>query len=214
MLQQGERTQHSTSDDIMVERERQVADRIRERSSTFTIRQMASIHQMSIPYLRGFAERYGITFVGTDGSRSKRLSSAVISREREHTSIVVARSLTRKPITSLDLGKVSPEVQERGRRRCQEELNSFIQTIRDLSLTNTREQTSKKMGISPTFLRSIAYNQEIVFFGEANQTNQPATPAVIRRLQTTLFRPSKKTIKPATSRMIREFVISDIEDEV
>jgi hypothetical protein len=137
MQQQDVRTQHTISDDIMVERERQVAERIRERSSAFTLRQMASIHQMSIPFLRGFAERYGITFVGTDGSRSKRLSTVIMSRERDHTSTVVARSVTRKTVSTLDFGKVSAAVQELGRRRCQEELNSFNASIRDLALTNT-----------------------------------------------------------------------------
>lgn len=198
----------------MVTRERQVADRIRETSATFTIRQMASIHKMSIPFLRDFAVRHGISFVGTDGSRTKRLSSAVISREREHTSTVVARSVSRKPVTSLDFDKITPDLRERARRRDQESFNSFIEYIRDLSATHTREQAAKQARISPTFMRSLAYNHTLVFVGESSPTNLPTTPAVIKRLQTSLFRPNKKHVKAATSRMIRQFVICDIEDEV
>lgn len=198
----------------MVARERQVAERIRENSATFTIRQMANICQMSIPFLRGFAVRHGISFVGTDGSRTKRLSSAIVSREREHTSTVVARSVTRKPVTSLDFEKITPDLRERARRRDQESYNSFIEYIRDLSATHTREQAAKKARISPTFMRSLAYNHSFVFVGESSLTNQPTTPAVIKQLQTSLFRPDKKRVKAVTSRMIRQFLICDIEDEV
>jgi len=120
MFQQEQRTQHSQADDIMAIREREVAERIRSNSDTFTIRQMANIHKMSIPFLRDFAERHGITFVGTDGNRTKRLSSAAIKREKQHTSAVVARSVSRKPVTSLDADKITPELRERARRRDQE----------------------------------------------------------------------------------------------
>jgi hypothetical protein len=209
--------QDSTSDDIMVVREREVAERIREKSDTFTIRQMASIHRMTIPYLRGFAERYGITFAGNDGNRSKRLSSAVIARERRHTTTIVARSVNRKPVTSLltaiDCEKITPELKERARRREQESTNSFIEYLRDLSKTHTREEASKAAGISPTFMRRLAYDQELVFVGETSRSSRPATPAVIKKLQSSLFRPNK-TIPASTSRMIREFVISDVQDEI
>lgn len=209
---QSQRTQDS-SDDIMCAREREVAERIRDKSDLFTIRQMASIHRMSIPYLRGFAERYGITFAGTDGSRTKRLSSAIIARERRHTSTVVARSVTRKPVTSLDCEKISPELRERARRRDQESVNSFVEHLRELSMTHTREEASKKVGISPTFMRRLAYDQELVFVGESTSVSHAATPAVLKRLQSTLFRPNKK-MKPATSRLIRNFMICDVQDEL
>jgi hypothetical protein len=209
--------QHSKSDDILVVREREVAERIREKSDTFTIRQMASIHRMTIPYLKGFAERYGITFVGTDGSRTKRLSSAIIARERRHTTTIVARSVTRKPVTSLvtsiDCDKITPELKERARRREQESANSFIEYLRDLSKTHTREQASKEAGISPTFMRRMAYDQELVFVGETSRSNRPATPAVIKKLQSSLFRPNR-AVPPSTSRMIRQFVINDVADEI
>ena len=201
------------SDDIMAIREREVAERIRERSDVFTIRQMASIHKMSIPYLRDFADRHGITFVGTDGSRTKRLSSAIIAREREHTSTVVARSITRKPVTSLDNEKITPELRERARRRDQESFNSFIERLRELSATLTREQTVKATGISPTFLRSLAYNHELVFVGDTSRTNHAITPATIKKLKSSLFRPNKN-VKPTISRMIRSYVMTDIEDEI
>lgn len=210
-------TSHSSSDDILVIREREVAERIREKSDTFTIRQMASIHRMSIPYLKGFAERYGITFVGTGGNRTKRLSSAIIARERRHTTTVVARSVSRNPVTSLvttlDCDKITPELRERARRREQGSANSFIEMLRELSKTHTREQASKVAGISPTFMRRMAYDQELVFVGENSRTNRPVTPALIKKLQSSLFRPNR-SVPTSTSRMIRQFVISDIEDEI
>ncbi|MFU5279265.1 hypothetical protein ACM7YY_31480 [Pseudomonas aeruginosa] len=208
---QAERTQNDVSDDIMLARELEVAERIRDKSSMFTIRQVASIHRMSIPYLRQFAERHGITFVGTDGSRTKRISSAVIARERRHTSTVVARSLTRKPVTSLDSEKITPELRERARRRDQESVNGFIESLRELSLTHTREEATKEAGISPTFMRRLAYDHELVFVGESAPVSQCASPAALKKLQGSLFRPNKK-MKQATSRLIRNFVISDVQD--
>jgi len=211
MFQQEQRTQHSQADDIMAIREREVAERIRSNSDTFTIRQMANIHKMSIPFLRDFAERHGITFVGTDGNRTKRLSSAAIKREKQHTSAVVARSVSRKPVTSLDADKITPELRERARRRDQESVNGFVEYLRELSTTHTREQAAKVAGISPTFMRRMAYDQELVFVGETTTVGRANTPAVLKKLQGTLFRPSRK-VKPSSSRLIREFMISDIED--
>ncbi len=210
---QAGRAHLDVSDNLMLARELEVAERIRDKSGMFTIRQVASIHKMSIPFLREFAERHGITFVGTDGSRTKRISSAVIARERRHTSTVVARSLTRKPVTSLDSDKLTPELRERARRRDQESVNGFIEHLRDLSQTHTREEAAKKVGISPTFMRRLAYDQELVFVGEVAPATQCASPSAIKKLQSTLFRPSKK-MKPTTSRLIRNFVISDVQDEL
>jgi len=211
MLQQVQRTQLSQSDDIMAIREREVAERIRNNSDTFTIRQMASIHKMSIPFLRDFAQRYGITF--TDSSRSKRLSSATIKREKQHTSAVVARSVSRKPVTSLDSDKITPELRERARRRDQESVNGFIEYLRELSPTHTREQAAKVVGISPTFMRRMAYDHELVFVGETTTIGRANSPAALKKLQNTLFRPGTK-VKPSSSRLIREYVINDVEDEL
>lgn len=211
MLQQEQRTQYSQADDIMAVREREVAERIRSNSSTFTIRQMANIHKMSIPFLRVFAERHGITFVGTDGNRTKRLSSAAIKREKQHTSAVVARSLTRRLSTSLDSDKITPDLRERARRRDQESVNGFVEHLRELTATHTREEAAKLVGISPTFMRRQAYDHQLVFVGETTTVGRANTPAALKKLQSTLFRPSRK-VKPSSSRLIREFMISDVED--
>lgn len=208
---QAQMTQVDVSQNIMLARELEVAERIRDKSSMFSIRQVASIHKMSIPYLREFAKRHGITFVATDGSRTKRISSVVIARERRHTSTVVARSLTRKPVTTLDSDKITPELRERARRRDQESVNEFIEHLRDLSLTHTREEATKEAGISPTFMRRLAYDHELVFVGEAAPVSQCASPAALKKLQGSLFRPNKK-MKLATSRLIRNYVISDVQD--
>ncbi|MCF5371240.1 hypothetical protein [Pseudomonas syringae] len=208
---QSQWTQDSTTNDIMNVREREVAERIREKSGTFTIRQMASIHNMSIPFMKGFAARHGIHF--KEGSRTKRLSSVVIDLERRHTSTVVARSISRKPVTSIDSEKITRELRELAKRRDRESSNSFVEMLRDLSKTHTREQAAKAAGISPTFMRSMAYNQQLIFVGEFSPTNGPATPTLIGKLKSSLFRPSK-AVPMATSRMIRQFVICDIEDQI
>lgn len=197
------------AEDIMAIREREVAQRIRANSDSFTIRQMASIHKMSIPFLRGFAQRYGITFA--DRSRSKRLSSATIRREKQHTSTVVARSVSRKPVMSLDTDKITPDLLERARRRDQESVNGFIERLRELAATHTREQAAKLVGISPTFMRRLAYDQELVFVGETTNAGRANTPAAMRKLQNSLFRPGIK-VKPASALMMRHFVISDEAD--
>lgn len=205
-------TTQQPSDDIMVIREREVAERIRAMSGTFTIRQMASIHRMSIPYLREFAKRYGICFVNNEGNRSKRLSSAIIARERVHTTTIVARSLVRKPVTTLDSDKITPELRERARRRDLESANSFVEMLRELSKSHTREEAAKIAGISPTFMRRMAYDHDIAFVGEV-VVDTPTTPAHIKKLRSTMFRPTR-AVPMATSRLIRNFVISDTEDEV
>lgn len=213
MQQFAQRTQISSSeDDVMVARELEVAERIRGGSEIFSIRQMASIHKMSIPFLREFAERHGITFAGADGNRTKRLSSATINRERKHTSAIVERSVCRKPVASLDSEKITPELRERARRRDQESVNGFIEYLRELSLTHTREEAAKQAGISPTFMRTMAYDQDLVFVGESTSGSSPVTPAVIRKLQGTLFRPNKK-VKPSTARLLRQYVMDDTVDE-
>lgn len=211
MHQQVQRTQLSSSDDIMAIREREVAERIRGSSETFTIRQMANIHKMSIPFLRDFAERHGISFA--DGSRSKRLSSAAIRREKQHTSAVVARSVSRKQVTSLDSEKITPELRERARRRDQESVNGFVEYLRELTTTHTREQAAKLVGISPTFMRRIAYDQEFVFVGETSTAGRANTPAALKKLSKTLFRPGVK-VKPSSSLLIRHYLISDVPDEL
>lgn len=213
MQQSAQRTLYSPSEeDVLAIRELETAERIRGNSSIFTIRQMASIHNMSIPYLREFADHHKITFVGTDGNRTKRLSSATIARERRHTSAVVARSVSRKPVTSLDADKITPELRERARRRDQESVNGFIEYLRELSLTHTREEAAKQAGISPTFMRTMAYDQNLVFVGETTSVTRAITPAAFKKLQSTLFRPSKK-VKPATSRLLRQYVMSDVADD-
>lgn len=213
MQQLAQRTLCSPSaEDVLAVRELETAERIRSNSDTFTIRQMASIHNMSIPFLRDFAERHGITFVGTDGNRTKRLSSATIARERRHTSAVVARSVSRKPVMSLDSEKITPELRERARRRDQESVNGFVEYLRELSLTHTREEAAKQAGISPTFMRTMAYDQNLVFVGETTSVTRAVTPAAFKKLQNTLFRPSKK-VKPTTSRLLRQYVINDVADE-
>lgn len=209
MQQQMQQALFTPSDDIMAIREREVAQRIRDNSDTFTIRQMASIHKMSIPFLRDFAQRYGITFA--DGSRSKRLSSATIRREKQHTSTVVARSVSRKPVTSLDADKITPDLLERARRRDQESVNGFIERLRELAATHTREQAAKLVGISPTFMRRLAYDQELVFVGESTNAGRANTPSAMRKLQGSLFRPGIK-VKPSSALMMRHFVISDVAD--
>lgn len=211
MHQQVQRTQHSQSDDIMAIREREVAERIRGSSETFTIRQMANIHKMSIPFLRDFAQRYGISFA--DGSRSKRLSSAAIRREKQHTSAVVARSVSRKPVTSLDSEKITPDLRERARRRDQESVNGFVEHLRELTTTHTREQAAKLVGISPTFMRRMAYDQELVFVGETTTAGRANTPAALKKLAKTLFRPCAK-VKPSSSLLIRHYLISDVPDDL
>lgn len=210
MHQQVQRTQYSPSDDIMAIREREVAERIRGSSETFTLRQMANIHKMSIPFMRDFAQRHGISFA--DGTRSKRLSSA-IRREKQHTSAVVARSVSRKPVTSLDSDKITPELRERARRRDQESVNGFVEYLRELTATHTREQAAKLVGISPTFMRRLAYDQELVFVGETTTAGRANTPAALKRLSKTLFRPGAK-VKPSSSLLIRHYLISDVPDEL
>lgn len=196
----------------MLARELEVAERIRGGSEIFSIRQMASIHKMSIPFMRAFATRHGITFAGADGNCTKRLSSAVIKREAEHSSAIVARSVNRKPLETLDSSKITPDQRERARRRDQQSVNGFIEYLRELSKTHTREQAAKVAGISPTFMRTMAYNQNLVFVGETTAITRPVTPAVIRKLQSTLFRPSKE-MTPSTSRLLREYVMDDTPDE-
>lgn len=208
---QAQRTQHSSSEDIMVTRELEVAARIRSESDSFTIRQMASIHRMSIPYLRLFAERHGITFASTDSSVTMRLSSALVDRERRHVSAVAERSLVRKPVISLDSDKITPALRERARRRDEESVNSFVSHLRELSMTHTRKEARQKVGISPLFLRTLAYDNEIVFVDEATAVSNANDPKTRERLHSTLFKPSKK-IKPGTARLIRNFVISDVPD--
>ncbi|NVL48700.1 hypothetical protein F2S72_01660 [Pseudomonas syringae pv. actinidiae] len=213
MQQLAQWTQLSPSeDDVLVTRELEVAERIRGGSEIFSIRQMASIHKMSMPFLRQFAERHGITFAEAGGTRTKRLSGALIHRERRHTSAIVARSVTRKSVSSLDSEKITPELRERARRRDQESVNGFVEYLRALSMTHTREQAAKQAGISPTFMRTMAYDQELVFVGETTSVAQPVTPAVIKKLQGTLFRPSRK-VSSTTSRLLREYVMNDAVDD-
>lgn len=213
MQQSAQRTQLSPDgESVMIARELEVAERIRGGSEIFSIRQSASIHKMSIPFMREFANRHGITFAGADGNRTKRLSSATINRERRHTSAIVARSVCRKPVASLDCEKITPELRERARRRDQESVNGFIEYLRELSKTHTREEAAKLVGISPTFMRTMAYDQDLVFVGETTSITRPVTPAVIRKLQSTLFRPSKD-MTPSTSRQLREYVMDDTPDE-
>lgn len=213
MQQFAQRTQLSPSeDDVLVARELEVAERIRGGSELFSIRQMASIHRMSIPFMRQFAERHGITFAEAGGNRTKRLSGATINRERNHASAIVARSVSRKPVTSLDSEKITPELRERARRRDQESVNGFIEYLRVLSLTHTREEAAKQAGISPTFMRTMAYDQELVFVGESTPVSRPVTPADLKKLQSTLFRPNKN-VTPTTSRLLREYVMNDAPDD-
>jgi hypothetical protein len=195
--------------DTLAVRESQVAERIREKSGTFSIRQSANINRMSIPYLRIFADRHGITFAGDEGPKTKRLASSIIARERNHTSTIVARSLSRKPVTSLDSDKITPALRERARRREQEESNSFIEKLRELTFTHNREQAAKQMGISPTFMRTLAYDQ--VFVSEATAASTAGTSAALKKLQSTLFRIQKKS-KPSTMRLIRDFMLCDAKD--
>lgn len=90
-------------------------------------------------------------------------------------------------------------------------MNGFIESLRELSLTHTREEATKAAGISPTFMRRLAYDHELVFLGEAAPISQSVSPAALKKLQGSLFRPNKK-MKQATSRLIRNYVISDVQD--
>jgi len=91
-------------------------------------------------------------------------------------------------------------------------VNGFVEYLRELSLTHTREEAAKQAGISPTFMRTMAYDQNLVFLGESTSVTRSVTPAEIRKLQGSLFRPSNK-VKSATSRLLRQYVMDDSVDE-
>lgn len=149
-------------------RELKVAERMRETSDQFSIRQVASIHSMSVPGLKAFAERHNISFRDTSGVRSKRVSSELLDRERQHVQAMRYRSFTRDRVTSIDSEKITPALRELAKRRDLEESNKFVRLLVELSKTHTKEQATRELGISPSFMRNIAYEHQLTFIDDAN----------------------------------------------
>lgn len=196
------------ANDVLEIRENRVVERIRELSQCFTVRQVASIHQMSITFLQGFAEKHGIQFQINGGTRTKRISSERIAREKLHTQATAARSVTRRVVSTLDSSKITPELRELARRRDQERTNSFIEMLREYGKTHTKAETAKIVNISPDFLRQISYQREIKFLGDSARTDHMN----LAKIKRTLFRP--RSVSPATSELLRHYIVSDVEDEV
>ena len=202
-----------SSADPLVDREMRVVERMREMSQFFTIRQVASIHDMSVPGLKAFAERHGITFHDNGGHRTKRIASEWIAREKLHTKAVIHRTINRKRVTSIDDSKITPALRERARRRDEEESNSFIQMLRDLGKRYTKEQATKIARISPIFMRNISYEHEITFLDDFCEANEVVSDESLSKMQSTLFRPSR-SIPVGAAELMRRHVITDAEDEV
>lgn len=209
----GQGTSGTSGSDPLQDREQQVAERMREMSQYFTIRQVASIHDMSVPGLKTFADRHGIVFHDNGGHRTKRIASERIAREKEHTRAIIHRSLDRRPVTSIDSAKITPELRERARRRDQEESNAFINMLRELGKSYTKEQATKIARISPIFMRNLAYEHEITFVDEKCDDDSQEAGGSLIKMHQSLFRPSRGTPASAAE-LMRRHMISDVEDEV
>ncbi len=200
--------------DVMELRKLRVVEKVRELSANFTLRQVASIHQMSMPYLRELADKHSIEFLDNSGSRSKRISSELIAREKSHVRALAERSIARRtPVTSLDSEKITPVLAELARRRDNEETNSFIDYLRELGRTNTKAQATKIAGISPQFMRQMAYDHEIAFVDEPAVTEARADHENLNKLQSSLFRPSR-SIPAATAQVMTRYMMDDTPDEL
>tara|TARA_R110002124_G_scaffold128157_22_gene288758 strand:+ start:1436 stop:2092 length:657 start_codon:yes stop_codon:yes gene_type:complete len=194
-----------------------VIGKVRDLSASFTIRQVAAIQQMSIPYLAALAEKHDIIFLDNSGSRSKRIASDLIARERSHTQVMAERSIIgRKAVKSLGSQKINPALAELARRRDQEETNSFIDRLRELGKTNTKAQTAKAVGISPFFMRTLAYDHEISFVNEPVEDDCPVSREETldkERLRETLFCHSPEVPESAVLFM-RSFMMGNTPDEM
>ncbi|KKN89625.1 hypothetical protein LCGC14_0237570 [marine sediment metagenome] len=204
----------SSNLDPMKARQRKVVENIRELSANFTLRQVASIHRISMPSLQELAEQNDITFLDTSGTRSKRISSELIARERSHVAALVHRSIvTRKPVTSLDSDKISPALAELARRRDNEETNAFIDHLRELGKTNTRAQAAKLAGISPFFMRTLAYEHELEFTDDTVVPDGFADHDNVAKLSKSLFRVTR-SLPANTLQLMQRFMLSDAPDEL
>lgn len=218
MLQVQEKKRVVLSDiDTLEVRKMRVVDKVRDLSEKFTIRQVAQIHQMSLPYLANLAETYDITFLDIGGSRSKRISTELVARERSHVRALSERSIVqRKTVRTLDSKKINPVLAELARKRDQEETNSFIDRLRELGKTNTRAQTAKAVGISPYFMRTLAYDHDLEFVDEIEAADEHASILASLEagdLHKSLFRPDNSVPKSSATFM-RAFMMSNTPDEL
>lgn len=199
------------SSDPLEARELKVVERMREMSQHFTIRQVASIHDMSVPGVKAFADRHGISFHDNGGHRTKRVCSVWIDQEKKHTKVIVHRSLNRKPVVSIDDEKITPQLKELARRRDEEASNTFVTYLRDLGTRHTKDQATRIAKISPNFMRAMIYEHDLVFLGDSAEVLSGGLTKTVSKLGRTLFRPTASIPEPLSDLMRRQ-MINDVED--
>lgn len=199
-------------EDAWDNRRNKVIESIRNLSSSYTLRHVASIHGMTQPYLAHLAELHDIQFLDTKVSRSKRVSSRLVARERDHIQAVVHRSIGRPAKKGLiDSKKLSPELRDLARRMELQRANDFIQKLHELGKTLTKVQACKATGISPAKLRVLAYDYDIEFVDAPIQREARADHDNLEKLKTSLFKVTRSTPSSLTT-VLMQYLASDEDD--
>lgn len=200
--------------DPLRSREMAVVERIREISQHFTVRQVANIQDMSISSLKALAERHNISFHENSGCRTKRIQWERIAREKQHTQAIIARSV-KKPTQAkvVEPTNISPHLKELARRSDELRWYEFLETVRRLSCTHTKEQVGKMLGVSPRYMRNLAYQHEILFVDERKAlVNSKATDQILKSKKN-MFRPNR-SFPAAVSQVVCRFMIDDTPAEI
>ena len=190
-----------------------VVERIRDLSTSYTLRHVASILGMTQPYLSGLAERHGIKFVDTKISRSKRLHSSVVARERQHAQALVHRSLRPLQGSLIDSDKISPQLRDKARREELRRENTFIEHLRELGKTHTRAQACRATGLSPGKLRLLCYDHDLAFVDAPILSEAEAQHGNLESLRSSLFKITRSTPKSLVSQL-SQYLISDEDDQL
>jgi hypothetical protein len=193
------------------QRRNYVIESIRSLSQNYTLRHVASIHGMTQPYLAELANAHGIEFLDTKISRTKRVSSKLVAIERDHVQAIKERSIGRSPKPGLiDSNKLTPALRDKARRVELQRANLFVERLQELGKTHTKAQACKIVGISPAFLRTLAYDHDIPFVDApiaSDGMKDQSDPAVLKQ---TLF--NAKSLKPSLAAKILQFAVSDTPD--
>lgn len=184
-------------------------DQIRAFSGIRTVRQTSAIFQISIAHLNRMAKEHGFSFVGSNGTGSTRVATAILNRERAHVSAIIERDLNSKAKPNpgvLDFDKIPPAMHALSIAKLDERHNSFRQTLIELSKTHTQEETLKITGISAKHLGRYKYDLSIEF--------RPLKPTPVKRPKfkaTNLFVTGNKS-RGSLTKLMRSYVISDEAD--
>lgn len=135
-------------------------------AKTFSIKEAARLLRISTGGLRIHAEKHGVTFF--DRTKRTQLETRQAKKLWDHYMIHYELRQVQAPARPVQPGdlKITPKLEADGRKALWQGQNVFYERACELAEVFTLVEASKILKVTHRFLKTFAYNEQIVFVGE------------------------------------------------